>query len=198
MDNKKTLALFDFDGTITSKDTFIELLKYHKGIAFFILAVVLFSPILILYKLKLVSNTKAKQLLFSFYFKNMPLAEFESLCCAFTNDVVNFIIKPKALTKIQEHQQKGDHVIVVSAGIYQTIFHWTKTQSIELIATEPEIVNGLLTGFFSTPNCYGKEKVNRIEKKIDLKRYREIVAYGDSAGDKEMLGIATHSFYKPF
>ena len=47
-------------------------------------------------------------------------------------------------------------------------------------------------------NCYGIEKVNRINEVINLKEYLNIYAYGDSNGDKQMLKIATHAYYKYF
>ena len=47
-------------------------------------------------------------------------------------------------------------------------------------------------------NCHGQEKVRRIKEAYPLDQYREIYAYGDTGGDRPMLGLATHSFYKPF
>lgn len=198
LDNKSTLALFDFDGTITTKDTFIEFLKYYKGASFFYFSVILFSPILVLYKMGIVSNTIAKQVLFSFYFKGIPQTSFELLCQEFTKDVVNGIIKPVALKKIQDHQEKGHRVIIVSAGIHETINYWADMNNVELLATEPAVKEKYLTGHFSTLNCYGIEKVNRIKKYVDITKYNSIFAYGDSKGDKQMLELANYPFYKPF
>ena len=43
-----------------------------------------------------------------------------------------------------------------------------------------------------------EEKVIRIQEEYNLSDYQEIYVYGDSPGDKPMLGLATKSFYKPF
>ena len=61
-----------------------------------------------------------------------------------------------------------------------------------------EIKNGKLTGKFSTKNCFGIEKVNRIKEKYNLSEYNVIYAYGNSSGDKEMLSIANEKYYKRF
>ncbi|MDR2690839.1 MAG: hypothetical protein LBB73_00825, partial [Dysgonamonadaceae bacterium] len=55
---------------------------------------------------------------------------------------------------------------------------------------------GLLTGYFSTKNCYGREKVIRLlEKEPDRNTYTLFV-YGDSRGDKELMIFADKSWYK--
>jgi len=40
--------------------------------------------------------------------------------------------------------------------------------------------------------------VRRILAAYDLSQYDEVYAYGDTKGDKPMLGLATIAFYKPF
>ncbi|GAG97863.1 unnamed protein product, partial [marine sediment metagenome] len=47
-------------------------------------------------------------------------------------------------------------------------------------------------------NCYGIEKVNRVQETYTLSQYEYIYAYGDSHGDKEMLSIANERYYKNF
>jgi phosphoserine phosphatase len=58
--------------------------------------------------------------------------------------------------------------------------------------------HGVLTGQFDGHNCYGQEKVRRIQAALDLAHYEHIYAYGDSSGDKPMLALADEAFYKPF
>ena len=71
---------FDFDGTLTKKDTFIEFIEYSKGYGKTFFGLLLFSPILILMKLHLYPNWKAKQRIFSWFFKGMNIDEFNKLC----------------------------------------------------------------------------------------------------------------------
>ena len=55
--------------------------------------------------------------------------------------------------------------------------------------------NRKLTGNFSSKNCYGQEKVNRLlEKEPDRTNYI-LYAYGDSAGDKEIIEFADYGYY---
>ena len=66
------------------------------------------------------------------------------------------------------------------------------------MGTRLAIVENKITGTIDGKNCYGDEKVCRIEKEYDLAAYKEIYCYGDSEGDKAMLQLATFPFYKPF
>ncbi len=195
---KKGLALFDFDGTITKRDTFLEIIKYQKGKAYFYFGMLLLSPILLLYKLKVIENWRAKERVLSFFFGGNPSDIFQSKCDQFISNILPTILKPEALQKIEFHRSQNHRVIVVSASPYNWIEGWCKKMEIELIATKLEVYGEKITGRLASLNCYGAEKVNRINEYLDLKEFDQIYAYGDSEGDKPMLAIAHHSFYRKF
>src|SRR5690348_15773750 len=65
--SKKRLVLFDFDGTITTKDTLIEFLTFYKGKVRLLAGLVILSPMLALYALRLIPNWKAKQHLLKYF-----------------------------------------------------------------------------------------------------------------------------------
>lgn len=196
---KKRLALFDFDGTITLKDTFMEIIKFQKGYFFFYSGMSFLLPILILYKLKLIKNSRAKELVLAFFFGKTPSAVFQSNCDEFIQERLPKILRHEAINKINYHLSQNDRVVVVSASPYNWIEGWCKKMHLELIATQLEVVDGKITGRLSSANCFGKEKVNRICSYLDLTEYSEIYAYGDSeSGDGAMLEIAQHAFYRKF
>ena len=56
--------------------------------------------------------------------------------------------------------------------------------------------NGYFTGKFATSNCNYQEKKKRIEEEIDLSFYDEVIAFGDTEGDKIMFSLATKSCLK--
>ena len=78
------IAFFDFDGTITTKDTLLEFIKFSKGPARFWLGFALTSPWILAYKLKLISNQKAKEQVLTFFFRNCPLSQFQEECDRFS------------------------------------------------------------------------------------------------------------------
>lgn len=194
----KILALFDFDGTITSKDTLILFLKYTQGNFKYYRGLFFLSPFLIAYKLKLYPNYKAKQILLSWFFKNLNYGEFKRKGEFFCAEILPNYIREAALKKIKWHQKKQHRIVLVTASVEEWVAPWCNEVDIEYICTRLEVKDNYLTGKFSTANCFGVEKVNRIKSMINLSDYDTIYAYGDSSGDKDLLSIATKPFYRHF
>lgn len=192
------IAFFDFDGTITTKDTLLEMIKFQRGTFRFYLGFLLNSPYLVAYKLKFISNQLAKEKVLRYFFRNTSLEQFQQQCDVFATTVVPSLIRPKAITEIQKLQAAGAEVVIVSASANNWIRGWCQTMQVKLISTELEVVKGNLTGKISGRNCHGQEKVRRITNAYDLTSYHEIYCYGDTSGDKPMLKLGSIAFYKPF
>jgi len=195
---KRRIAFFDFDGTITTKDTLLEIIKFQKGTILFYFGFILYAPVLIAFKLKIISNSWAKQQILRFFFRNNPIADFQSACDAFVDTVLPKLIRPKALLEIRKLQNINAEVIIVSASAGNWIKNWTDSLGVKLISTILECKEGTITGRFEGRNCHGEEKVKRIKAAYDLSQYDEIYCYGDTSGDKPMLALANISFFKPF
>lgn len=198
MTNNKSLALFDFDGTLTHGDTFIKFIRFTNSPIRYWMGILFLSPMLVLYKLGIIRNDKAKQIMFSFYFKNKSYENFIQSGKDFCKDLLPKLIKTEGMEKIKWHQSQQHRVILVSASIKEWVAPWCEKINIEYATTEVEIIDQKITGRFSTQNCYGIEKVNRIKSMLNLAEYSTIYAYGDTKGDKEMLSIAQHPHFKPF
>lgn len=192
------LALFDFDGTITTDDSLLKFIRFVVGDRRFLLGLVVLSPMLVLYKLKLIPNYKAKQYMLSWFFKGMSKDTFLKVANEYSLVHIDKIVRPKAIEKINWHKNQGHKVVVVSASIECWLRPWCEKNNLELIATKLEIKDDIVTGKLLSKNCYGVEKVNRIKELYDLENFDYIYAYGDSSGDKQMLEISHEKFYKPF
>lgn len=193
------IAFLDFDGTITHKDSFLEFIKYSKGRSSFFFGFALYSPVLVAYKLKIISNQTAKEIMIKHFFGKMPVSKFEQLCKNFSTEVVPSLIRPKALREISKLKDAGAEIVVVSASAENWVRFWCEEIGARWIATrlelcDEETISGKLLG----KNCYGEEKVRRIREQYNLDRYEEIYCYGDTEGDRPMLALATISFFKPF
>ncbi len=195
---KRRIAFFDFDGTITTKDTLLEIIKYHAGTSRYYLGFLLCSPYIIAWKLGLLPNYAAKERVMRFFFSNTPVEEFQRKCDAFANDVLPTLLRPKALDEIERLQQAGAEVVIVSASPGNWSQQWRTKLGLASLATRLQVKDNKLTGRFDGKNCHGEEKVCRIRDAYDLDAYDEVYSYGDSKGDKPMLGLATFAFYKPF
>ena len=192
------LAHFDFDGTITTDDSLLKFIRFVVGDRRFLLGLVVLSPMLVLYKLKLIPNYKAKQYMLSWFFKGMSKDAFLKVANEYSLVHIDKILRPKAIEKINWHKNQGHKVVVVSASIECWLRPWCEKNGLELIATKLEIKDDIVTGKLLSKNCYGVEKVNRIKEAYKLENFDYIYAYGDSSGDKQMLELAHEKFYKPF
>ena len=196
--NKRNIALFDFDGTITTDDSLLKFIRFVVGDRRFLLGLVVLSPMLVLYKFKLIPNYKAKQYMLSWFFKDMRKDAFFKVANEYSLVHIDKILRPKAIEKINWHKNQGHKVVVVSASIECWLRPWCEKNNLELIATKLEIKDDIVTGKLLSKNCYGVEKVNRIKEIYNLKDFEYIYSYGDSSGDKQMLELAHEKFYKPF
>ena len=195
---KKRIAFFDFDGTITTRDTLLEIIKFYKGNFKFYLGFIINSPFLIAYKAGIITNQAAKEKVLTWFFGKIPVQKFQQRCDEFAGIQTSLMIRPKALVEIEKLKTTGAEIVIVSASAENWIAAWCSKNNLQLIGTKLQVKNELLTGKIDGFNCYGQEKVNRIHAAFDLSRYDEIYCYGDTKGDKPMLKLATFSFYKPF
>ncbi len=192
------VAFFDFDGTITTKDSFLEFVKFTHGKrkAYTKLFANTIS-ILKFYTNNLNAQTLKEQLLTAF-FKGISVEDFNNYCEAFCEKQLIHMLNTEALDKIKWHQKEKHQVYIVSASIFSWIEPWAKKNNIITIATELEIIDHKITGKLKTKNCKGQEKVNRILKTINIQNVTHSYGYGDSDGDKELLDFVDEPFYRRF
>ena len=183
----KQLFAFDFDGTLTTRDTLIAFIRYACGTPRFLLGFLLHAPLLVLMKLRLYSNGKAKQRLFAWFFRGMPIETFDALCQSFALSH-RHLLRPETVRLLQQALSEGSEVLVVSASIDNWVQPFFPT--VTVLGTQIEVIDGRLTGRFLTPNCYGQEKVRRILALHPVRSSYRLTAYGDSRGDRELLAFA--------
>ncbi|WP_143306826.1 HAD-IB family hydrolase [Chitinophaga vietnamensis] len=193
-----TIAFFDFDGTITNRDTLWEIVRFHRGRASLLAGVIMLSPALVLFKLKMISAQDMKQRVLQYFFGGMPEEVFRKGCEAFCRERLPHLLRPLALTAIRKHQRLGHQVVIVTASAQQWVMPWCRTIHVRCISTVLEVKNNRITGNILGANCNGEEKVRRIHEVFRLEEYQTIFAYGDSRGDKPMLSLAQYPHYKPF
>jgi phosphatidylglycerophosphatase C len=194
----RQIAFLDFDGTITTKDTLLEMIKFSKGSFRFYLGFLINSPWLLAWKAGIISNQRAKERMLTWFFGGMQLDAFQDTCNRFAATAIPTLIRPKALHEVRRLREKGVEVVIVSASPANWLQPWTDQLGVALLATRLETSSQTMTGKILGRNCHGEEKVCRIRDTYDLSAYDLIIAYGDSSGDKPMLALAANSFFKPF
>jgi HAD superfamily hydrolase (TIGR01490 family) len=190
------LALFDFDGTITSKDTFTAFVHFAMGSARLLIGKIVLGPLLVGYRSGVVSGATTRTSVSRFGFAGRREHALREAGLAFGRQVLPRVVRPEMLERIRWHQAEGDRVVVVSASLDIYLEAWCREHALELVCTELEFRGGRSTGGYRRGDCSGQRKVQRIRERYDLAEYPEIYAYGDTREDLPMLAVATHKFYR--
>lgn len=191
------LALFDFDGTITHRDTMFEFVWHARGRLWGLLGLSMLSPVLIGYALGLVPNHRAKVALLRWFFRGEDRSAMETWGRTFA-DRIDAGVRPAARERLAWHRAEGHEVVVVSASLDLWVAPWAERHGLRLLCTRARFDEGVFTGELDGPNCNGAEKETRIRAELDLHGYDRVYAYGDSSGDAEMLALADEMWFKPF
>jgi phosphatidylglycerophosphatase C len=190
------LALFDFDGTITSEDTFTPFIFYAVEPRRMWIGQVVLSPLIALYRLGILSASTMRRSTVRFGFHGRRAEDVRAAGLEYSRSRLALVTRSKALARIRWHQAQGDEVAVVSASLDVYLRDWCAQLDVQLICTELEEVDGVLTGRYLNGDCSGPEKARRIEQRYDLKRYDIVYAYGDTAEDEAMLRLADERYYR--
>jgi phosphatidylglycerophosphatase C len=194
----KRLVLFDFDGTITTKDTLAEFIRFYHGNLLYFSGLLVLSPILLCYLLKLMPNWKSKQYFLTWFLKGESIEKLKIKCDQFAKTKLPSMIRPRALEAIEGYKKTNSTIVVVSASAEDWVKPWCDANNIICLATRLEKHQDIVTGKFRGKNCHGAEKVCRVNEQFTLADFDQVIAYGDSSGDREMLAVAHQQHYKPF
>ncbi|MBX2916010.1 MAG: haloacid dehalogenase-like hydrolase [Cyclobacteriaceae bacterium] len=192
------LILFDFDGTITNRDTLFAFTRFTTGNFRYIVGLSIVFPILVLHKIGLINSHLTKEFFLKHFFRNFDQKQFEIKCHEFCEHILPNIIRKDAYQAIKAHKQAGDKLVIVSASPENWILPWANREGIQVISTKLAFSNGKYTGKLGSLNCNGLEKANRIKQELRLNEYAHIIAYGDSPGDWEMFRLAHEHYFKIF
>lgn len=188
------LVLVDFDGTVTRKDTLFEFIKFYHGIFPLLGGLAILSPVLLGYKLRIIANDVAKQVVLRYFFGNATVAEFKIKSAMFAASIIPRLIRPGAEALLRQELSRNSVIAIVSASPENWVKPWCDALGVNCLATRLEIIDGKISGKILGANCYGEEKVRRIREVFQVEAFDKVIAYGDSRGDKEMLMLADEKY----
>ncbi|MCC2590761.1 HAD family hydrolase [Chryseobacterium sp. MFBS3-17] len=193
----KKLYLFDFDGTLTHKDTMFLFLKFYNPSRFY-LQFAKHIPLFILLKMRLLDAEKVKKSFVSALLKGEKKHKIESVSRAFFDQFSPVIMRRNALDflKSRDPDKTESYLVTASMDIWAKPF--ADQFGMRLIATQAEFRDDIFTGNFIGKNCNGPEKLVRIKSALKGKTYDKSIAFGDSSGDKAMLNWASESHFRFF
>ncbi|SIT23617.1 HAD-superfamily subfamily IB hydrolase, TIGR01490 [Chryseobacterium ureilyticum] len=193
----KKLYCFDFDGTLTYKDTMFMYLKFYDSTKYRV-QFLKHVPLFILLKLKLAEAEKVKKSFIGSILKGQTQEKIETKSRQFFELHYPRIVRENALDFIQNIDRNNTQSLLVTASLDIWVKPFAKELNMQLVSTRAEFKNGVFTGNFIGKNCNGKEKLVRIKEEINNSKYDKIIAFGDTSGDKPMLRWANEGHYQFF
>ena len=193
----KKLYLFDFDGTLTYKDTMFLYLKFYDSMTFYV-QFVKHIPLFVLLKLKLADAEKVKKSFISSILKGESRTKIEKKSQSFFEKYQDEIFRVNALEFINNIDRTQTESYIVSASLDIWVKPFAEKLEMKLLSTRAEFKNDIFTGNFIGKNCNGPEKVKRIIETVNERKFDKIIAFGDTSGDREMLSWADESHFEFF
>jgi phosphatidylglycerophosphatase C len=190
------LALFDFDGTITTREMFPDFMRFSVAPRRLIAGKILLAPWIAGYRTGMVSGNGVRSRIVDFGFRGVSETSISEAGLAFARDVLPGVVRPVALDRIRWHQTQGDRVVVVSGSLDIYLSHWCEEMDVELICSRLETSDGRLTGRYLGAQCVGEEKVRRVREACELDAFDTVYAYGDTHEDREMLELADRKYFR--
>lgn len=197
--NKSIIAAFDFDGTITTRDTLLPFLFYAAGTKATLKKLALLSPVFLKYLTGLSSRQQTKESVLREFFAGMPSSWIMALGELFSSSPnLNHLIRPEAKQRIQWHLRQGHRCILISASIDVYLNPWSRHFGFhDAISSRLKMTqDGIITGDLDGLNCWGPEKLHRLNELVGPRENYILYAYGNSRGDRELLAEADYAFYR--
>lgn len=193
----KKLYCFDFDGTLTYKDTMFMYLRFYDPVKFR-LQFLKHIPLFILLKLKLAETEKVKKSFIGSVLKGQTREKIEKKSRQFFERYYPGIIRENALDFIKNIDRENTKSLLVTASLDIWAKPFAEAFEMQLVATRAEFKNEVFTGNFIGKNCNGEEKLIRIKAEIINDKHDKIIAFGDTSGDRPMLAWANEGHYQFF
>ena len=194
----QAIVAFDFDGTLTIRDSFTEFLRWRAGAGGWALGLVRMAPALAAYARDR-DRGRIKAASVREFLRGVDRATLETEAERFADRIWDRFMRPDALEVWKAWGAKGAHRVIVTASPETTVAPFARRLGAEALLGTPLVFDGedRVTGAFASPNCRGQEKVDRLRAAYgeDL---RLAAAYGDTSGDREMLEIADHKGWRQF
>ena len=122
-EKRNVVAAFDFDGTLTTKNTLIAFIRFTHGRRRLFLGFLRHIHWLLMMKMGLYPNWKVKEKVFSHFYKGMTHEQFILWGRSFA-DVAETVLNPQMVETLRRHQKEGHMVCVVTASIAKITADW--------------------------------------------------------------------------
>jgi phosphatidylglycerophosphatase C len=200
MDSSSIIAAFDFDHTLTNRDSLLPFLYQLTGWGEASVRLATLGPAFLSYLAGSISRQSIKEKILERFIGGKLQKRLEASGEEYAAGLLNKYIKPDPLHRLAWHQAQGHSCVLISASLELYLKPWAARYGFDaVLASRLELTQaGHATGRLEGLNCWGPEKVRRLIAFAGPKQGYQLYAYGDSQGDRELLKFADYPFYRKF
>ncbi|HEX8413916.1 MAG TPA: HAD-IB family hydrolase [Sphingomicrobium sp.] len=194
----QAVVAFDFDGTLTIRDSFTAFLRWRAGAAGWMLGLAKMAPAVAAYAGDR-DRGRIKAASVRALLRGVERRELEADAEQFADLMWDRFMRPDALACWNAWGDKGAHRVIVTASPETTVAPFARRLGAEaLLGTELVFdADDRVSGGFAGANCRGAEKVRRLQAVYGAD-IQLAAAYGDTSGDTEMIAIAGEKGFRVF
>ena len=189
------VAAFDVDGTLTVRDCvrpFLLRVAGWPGVSRAILG----RPLAALSAAARCDRDRLKELIVGGVLRGRSVAQVEAMGETFAAQVHDLWLRSDMIARLRWHQRAGHRTVLVSASLGPYLHPLGRRLGVDdVLCVEPKSVDDEFTDQLVDGNCRAAEKVRRLDAWLRDRRLEQatVWAYGDSAGDRELLNRADNS-----
>jgi len=184
----RTVAAFDFDGTLSTRDNFVPFLRRVAGTSAVSRAMARNSARIARRPRASRSRDELKALVLHDLFAGYDVDALDQIGRGFAFEIIQRHLRADMVERADWHRTQGHTLVIVSAslGVYLRPIA-DQLRFDHVLCTELEVGDeGVLTGAMAGPNVRGIEKIRRLDALLEGEP-AYVWAYGDSGGDRQLL-----------
>lgn len=192
------IVAFDFDGTLTIRDSFTQFLRWRAGRRGWAVGLIKMAPATAAYARDR-DRGAIKAASVAVFLKGVSRNRLEADAARFADETWSRFMRPDALEVWEDWGRRGAHRVIVTASPEITVAPFARRLGADaLLGTHLTFdADDRVTGEFSNPNCRAEEKARRLREAYGPD-VRLAAAYGDTSGDAEMLALADVAGFRLF
>lgn len=190
----RTVAAFDFDGTLIRGDSLIPFLSLVAGRRRVAAALGATAPSLGWALAGRGDRDVVKAAVLSRVLAGLPVDAVEKAGSLYAAKLVEHRLRREMVARLGWHRDQGHDLVLVSASLAVYLEPLGDMLGFDqVLATGLEVVDGVLTGGLVGANVRGPEKAARLRAWLEGEACH-LYAYGDSAGDHDLFALAQSAF----
>lgn len=198
-DAEAPTVAFDFDGTLTYRDSFMAFLAWRARPAGFAAGLLALAPAGAAWLVHR-DRGRIKAAAVRRFLRGTPREVLVGDCARFARSPLGRgLIRPDAEQCWGDWRARGARMVIVTASPEEVVAPFAERLGADVLIGTRLLydADGRVAGPFEGVNCRGPEKVRRLHETFGP-QLRLAAAYGDTGGDREMLALAEVRGYRVF